>query len=421
MRILICPTCISVIMWNSVLRIPQYGVNRTAGLPRRRMIMAAKMLRVMSLFFLAGILLAACGVFPTIGGGDQATPSAVPPSPALTEETPARVDSVEIRMAATSLGDIQVAARGTFPDSCTTFARTTTDISGTTFRVTISTARSADGACSQDPVPFEEVFPLDTRDLPPGVYTVEVNGFSTGFVIEENATPVQEKGSISGIVWHDMCASVGGEDLTPFIPTTGCVRTAASSYRADGSHANNEPGISGVLIDLGTGPCPSSGFGSTTTRTDGSFTFPDLAPGTYCISIDPLRNQNVTILVPGDWTYPFGSVDEGIATDTTVVVSGIAKENVDFGWDYQNLPEVHASATPTITPAPTILTPTPLNPTPTAIGSTLCDWAQLVKELGVANGTTLAPGSQFSRTWQLKNIGTCSWTKSYTFVFRGTA
>ena len=46
-----------------------------------------------------------------------------------------------------------------------------------------------------------------------------------------------------------------------------------------------------------------------------------------------------------------------------------------------------------------------------------CDWAQFVADVTVPDGTTYAPGATFTKTWSLKNIGSCTWTTSYSLVF----
>ena len=46
-----------------------------------------------------------------------------------------------------------------------------------------------------------------------------------------------------------------------------------------------------------------------------------------------------------------------------------------------------------------------------------CDWAQFVADVTVPDGTKYAPGTAFTKTWRLKNIGTCTWTKAYALVF----
>lgn len=46
-----------------------------------------------------------------------------------------------------------------------------------------------------------------------------------------------------------------------------------------------------------------------------------------------------------------------------------------------------------------------------------CDVAQFVDDVTIPDGTTLDPNETFTKTWRLKNVGTCSWTPSYAVVF----
>jgi hypothetical protein len=68
--------------------------------------------------------------------------------------------------------------------------------------------------------------------------------------------------------------------------------------------------------------------------------------------------------------------------------------------------------TPPPTPTPTI------TPTPTAtLPPSACDKAEFVQDVTVPDGTTFAPGQAFTKTWRLKNVGTCTWTSSYGLAF----
>lgn len=85
-----------------------------------------------------------------------------------------------------------------------------------------------------------------------------------------------------------------------------------------------------------------------------------------------------------------------------------------------------ATPTPTATvPSPTPVTPTntavpptptspPFTPTPTPIP---CNWAQFITDITVEDGTEFPPNTSFTKTWRLKNIGTCTWTPQYDLVF----
>ena len=65
---------------------------------------------------------------------------------------------------------------------------------------------------------------------------------------------------------------------------------------------------------------------------------------------------------------------------------------------------------PSPTPKPTI---TPL-PTATAIP---CDRAAFVTDVTVPDGADYSPGDVFTKTWRLKNTGSCTWTSGYDLVF----
>jgi hypothetical protein len=46
-----------------------------------------------------------------------------------------------------------------------------------------------------------------------------------------------------------------------------------------------------------------------------------------------------------------------------------------------------------------------------------CDWAQFVADVTVPDGTRFDPAATFTKTWRLRNIGTCTWTTGYTMVY----
>ena len=82
----------------------------------------------------------------------------------------------------------------------------------------------------------------------------------------------------------------------------------------------------------------------------------------------------------------------------------------------------------TVTPSPTgtpstptaTVTGTPPSPTPTRTGTPQpagCDRAQFVADVTVPDGTLFAPGAVFTKTWRLKNSGTCTWSTSYMLIF----
>jgi len=77
------------------------------------------------------------------------------------------------------------------------------------------------------------------------------------------------------------------------------------------------------------------------------------------------------------------------------------------------------------TPAPASITPEPpypagpaataTQPTPTATPIP-CDRAKFMEET-IPDGTVVAPGANFTKTWTLQNDGSCTWNSSYSVVF----
>ncbi len=85
-----------------------------------------------------------------------------------------------------------------------------------------------------------------------------------------------------------------------------------------------------------------------------------------------------------------------------------------------NAPVTPGPLTPTVTPVtpPTVTPGGPtLTPTPTSVAGPDCNRAQFISDISVPDGTTFAPNAPFTKTWRLKNVGTCTWTTAYSVVF----
>lgn len=82
--------------------------------------------------------------------------------------------------------------------------------------------------------------------------------------------------------------------------------------------------------------------------------------------------------------------------------------------------------TPTATPTPTAsatvpaqtITPTGVYPFPyiTWTPST-CDYSAFLEDLDIVDYSKILPGVNFTKTWRIKNIGTCTWTTQYRFQY----
>jgi hypothetical protein len=68
---------------------------------------------------------------------------------------------------------------------------------------------------------------------------------------------------------------------------------------------------------------------------------------------------------------------------------------------------------PTITPLPSS---TPF-PTASPTVSIPCDRAAFIKDVTIPDGMDFSPGDAFTKTWRLRNSGSCTWTTGYALVF----
>jgi hypothetical protein len=84
--------------------------------------------------------------------------------------------------------------------------------------------------------------------------------------------------------------------------------------------------------------------------------------------------------------------------------------------------QVTPFSTPTLPPPQATNTavsfPTLALPTSTSVipPTAACDLAQFVKDISIPDGTVFAPGATFTKTWRLRNAGTCTWS-GYALVF----
>ncbi len=80
-----------------------------------------------------------------------------------------------------------------------------------------------------------------------------------------------------------------------------------------------------------------------------------------------------------------------------------------------------ATLVPGKTPTPAPATPTPsatrLPPTPTA--TQVCDQAAagVPIDVSIPDDSQMRPGQNFTKTWRLQNVGSCTWTSSYNASF----
>lgn len=362
--------------------------------------------------------LAACSL---VNPEQEESPTPTGPATETAEEPEtvtgeANVESIEILVLESFPVQVNVIASGALPDGCTSLVDPTPRLEGNTFVVNLATRRVEDEVCTQATVPFDKVISLPVDGLSAGTYTVSLNGLTDTFTLEADNVAVEEEppqpapeetpeetpaaaadtGSLSGRVWHDLCAVSGGEGEEPAVPSDGCVTADDGSFEANGVREADEPGIEGVTVMLGEGACPADGLAEAMTDDNGNFSFDDLEPGTYCVTVDALANGNESILIPGGWTAPESGDESGFATATVEVNAGSLSGDVDFGWDYQFLPEVDGQAA----------------------GQKDCtDEAEFIADVTVLDDEIMPPTFGFTKTWRLENAGTCTWSTDYSIVF----
>jgi len=75
-------------------------------------------------------------------------------------------------------------------------------------------------------------------------------------------------------------------------------------------------------------------------------------------------------------------------------------------------------------PAPEQITQTPTNTpeadTPTPSNTPIpCNLGRFITDVSIPDGTKFEPGEVFTKTWRIKNNGSCAWTSGYDIVFSG--
>lgn len=129
------------------------------------------------------------------------------------------------------------------------------------------------------------------------------------------------------------------------------------------------------------------------------------------------------------WT--FRERFEGLTYNANLDLSALAGQNVKFIlymsawgspigdraiWGNPVIARRGVVVTPTGTPPTATPTRTPGGVTVT-VPPSACDKAQFIADVNVPDGTVMNPGATFTKTWRLKNVGTCAWSTSYQLVF----
>jgi hypothetical protein len=108
-------------------------------------------------------------------------------------------------------------------------------------------------------------------------------------------------------------------------------------------------------------------------------------------------------------THVAETISAGAASTLPVVATAAPQETMAVELP-TNTPLPTATPLPTSTPLPTATSLPTLTPTP-------CDKALFVDDITVPDGEDYLAGASFTKTWRLKNDGSCTWNTSYAIVF----
>lgn len=138
--------------------------------------------------------------------------------------------------------------------------------------------------------------------------------------------------------------------------------------------------------------------------------------GSGNISVDPgIINTQVADVIYADATRSAGAtavtqltqMAQVPPTETSAPTATQSPTDVPPTATPSSIPPTETQAPPTATSAPPTPTKNPLR----------CDWAQFVSDVRVKDGDTFLPDEKFTKTWRLKNIGSCTWTTDYALVY----
>lgn len=125
-----------------------------------------------------------------------------------------------------------------------------------------------------------------------------------------------------------------------------------------------------------------------------------------------------SLLVLAGCNMPGGQSAEQVETAAAETVSANFTQMALLTPSATFTPLVTATFPATATPAVSN-TPFPTSTTGSSGGGASggCDAIQFVSDVTVPDGSDYAPDTTFTKTWRLRNAGTCSWSPSYAVVF----
>jgi len=377
-----------------------------------------KIKMIMMLLILVGLLSAACN-------GTPADQTATPVGSEVSGDSSgtvtseyisglADVENVDLLVMESFPVQVSVVVSGRFPDGCTKISNSEQEsLDQDKIGLNIYTVRPADIECDQQPIPFEQNFPLDVIGLPAGTYTVVVNGVTGTFelTIDNVAATGPESSCPTGT--GDLLSFLNGQD--------GYCLLYPAWYRASTPQAGSAV-LSGPRIDTGsqlmeinlTIEVVESAEGLSAEQvadeqlSDVEDNGIDLDWGTTNLG----GEQAVTADgVPGVVTARQAFVvHENIAYVLTVspVDTSLpaAKRESELLWD------TVLSTFTFVEPGAQVSTGEQTDCTPNS---------EFVADVTIPDGTEVTIGTSFVKTWRMRNNGTCTWDNTYQFVQADTS
>ena len=114
-----------------------------------------------------------------------------------------------------------------------------------------------------------------------------------------------------------------------------------------------------------------------------------------------------------------GKSEETTPTLSPDIIRTQAVATFSIGLTQTALAQPTATATETPTPTPTV-TPT-ITTSPTAqiviLPTSSCNALAFIADITIPDNTKMNPGQTFTKTWRVKNTGTCAWETDYQLKF----
>jgi hypothetical protein len=118
-----------------------------------------------------------------------------------------------------------------------------------------------------------------------------------------------------------------------------------------------------------------------------------------------------------------GSTPEATPTLSVEIIQTYAVATFSGGLTQTALAAPTITPTPTSTltplPPPTLVNITPFATTISAIPTSSCNMMSYVNDVTIPDNTPTTPGQTFTKTWKVKNSGSCAWEAGYKFAFTG--